>query len=194
MSWKKPCCGPCAADFEAGRQAILAAAGQPNGQQLGGLQGFETDFLPNRYEINAAADELQTQILTFARDFTSRATPSDNESYQRFLDQWNTFVGDFNAWHDDWWWSTWSRREELLQFRRRYNQLVAEYQAMGGRPSQVVKEYDEQEISTDDKGPPSQWHSTIKWIAAGAIVLGGVYVLGPAIRTATKAGARRLGK
>ncbi len=206
---KRPCCRKCAEDYAAGLEAIRAAAGQRQqaadnlvgamdswhevshgrpAQGLAGVAGFETDFLPNRYEINAAADDLQSKILIFSRDFTARQSPGTDEEYQRFLSQWNAFVGDFNAWHGVFfWWSTWSRREELLQFRKRFNDLVAEYESLGGQTSDVVVPFDKQEISTDDQGPPSKWHSTMKWVAAGAIVLGGAYAIGKVAPIAKRA-------
>jgi hypothetical protein len=174
---KRPCCAKCAAEKLDGLRAVhLAAAAGAS------LAGIESDLLPDRSSLNAADQELGRFIRsTGAEIFDGMAGLPGSEDLDRFLAAWNRYVSDYNAWTGVWWWNVLSRRDELLSFRRSFNDLLASWEALS-KVAPVQKPFEKSEVSGDDAaGPPSAWHSTIKWVAGAGIVIGGAYMLAPAI-------------
>lgn len=135
---------------------------------LASMRGdLETDWLPWAAEIDAAAQELSMKIQGLNTDIKSLSV-SDS-----FKTQWDDYLKLFVTWRDSTWFNSWKRRDELLNFRRRFNDFHA---ALKSQSSNMVSTpYDKRYISKDGT---SEWAPVAK---TGLVVLGvlaGAYALG----------------
>lgn len=149
-----------------------------------GMGLFEIgDLLPSRDAVALATAELDKKILVLAGEIFASDIPAGADQTQTFLEAWNRFIDDWKAWKGTWYMFTRDRRDELFAFRRTYNDMYETFKRVGGKPVTVTAEpYTPEQISAPGGGapqaPPSKWHSTIKWVATAAIVVGGAYALG----------------
>lgn len=186
----RPCCADCVSPaarrrlFRGGASGVLLAAQRAarfasSPAWARGLQGLEDDWLPNRFDINAASAELDGRIRAFSREFFSAlAEASSTPAQQSFLTAWNAFVHDWRTWFEATWLVARFRRDELLGFRGRFNDLLVWFkrlpEAATAGPGSVTPYADEQ----TNKGTPSQaLAGALKWVALGGAAIAGAIAL-----------------
>jgi hypothetical protein len=135
---------------------------------LASMRGdVESDWFPWAAEIDAATQELSMKIQGLNTDIKTLKI-SDS-----FRVQWVDYVKLFVAWRDSTWFNSWKRRDELLNFRRRFNDFHAALKSQSN--DMVTSPYDKRSISKDSS---NEWAPIAK---TGLVVLGvlaGAYALG----------------
>lgn len=135
---------------------------------LSSMRGeVETDWFPWAAEIDAAAQELSMKIQGLNTDIK---TLNVSESFRT---QWADYTKLFVTWRDSSWFNSWKRRDELLNFRRRFNDFHAALKSQSS--DMVTSPYDKRSTSKDSG---SEWAPVAK---TGLVVLGvlaGAYALG----------------
>lgn len=134
------------------------------------IGALETDSLPRAHEINAASEELEQKIAGLSRDIEAKGNLPPS-----FSNQWNDFKAAFVEWFGTKdkrkkWFNSWLRRDEVLNFRRRFNDLLTAFRSLGGSALQAG--YTEQQTKKDsdsDKDSPY-----LKW----GLIFGGVVAVG----------------
>lgn len=92
-----------------------------------GLGAVENDTWPSTGALETETESLRLSVMQLARSiFDAVAVPSDD-----WQNAWNTFVADFNQWRDSGYFWNPTRRDELLEYRKRFNALLAQFQNIG---------------------------------------------------------------
>lgn len=96
-----------------------------------GMGAVEAALWPTTGDIDNETASFAGTVLQLAADIFN-ANIGAGDDVQTFLRSWNTFVDDFNAWKDAAWFWNPTRRDQLLEYRGRFNVLLAQFRALGG--------------------------------------------------------------
>src|SRR5882672_9556011 len=103
-----------------------------NGADMRGFSGFsgvEDSIWPSTGSLDTETASLDATVKELGTDIFNDTVSASNENYQTFLNAWNTFVADFNQWlKAAWFWNP-TRRDELVDYRKRFNSLLTRYHA-----------------------------------------------------------------
>ncbi len=91
-----------------------------NGAGMGAVEGA---LWPTTGDIDVETDSLATAIAQLGHDIGNSQTPN-SDAYFVFQNAWNSFVADFGNWKDAAWFWNPTRRDQLLDYRSRFNQLL----------------------------------------------------------------------
>jgi hypothetical protein len=181
-----PCCADCAPPAQRrklrqrGAGLVVGMAFHPRrrrGPYPELLGDLETDWVPKRTEIDSATEELNGKILAFQRETVDQLSSIPDGPLQGFLREWNAFISEWQDWRgDSLWLLTWRRRNQLLAYRDRLNKLFAYWKGLPGATATTVPTYTAPEAGKDKPSDP--WTNAIKWVAVGAIALGGAVAIG----------------
>jgi hypothetical protein len=127
----------------------------------------ETDWLPWAAEIDAATQELSMKIQGLNTDIKNLRV---SESFRA---QWFDYTKLFVTWRDSGWFNSWKRRDELLNFRRRFNDFHAALKSQSN--DMVTSPYDKRSTSKDGG---NEWAPIAKTGLVVVGVLAGAYALG----------------
>jgi heme oxygenase len=95
------------------------------------MGAVEGSLWPTTGDINNESQSLAASIQQVGRDIFNSSVSGDSDAYATFQNSWNTFVQDFDAWKDaSWFWNP-TRRDELIEYRGRYNALLSQMRALG---------------------------------------------------------------
>lgn len=110
-----------------------------------GMGAVESSVWPTTGDLDTETASFALTVQQLAADiFNSDAggggySADAQDAYQMFLRSWNTFVSDFNQWRDAAWFWNPTRRDQLLGHRARFNSLLAQFQALGGRSGAQIQ-------------------------------------------------------
>jgi hypothetical protein len=97
------------------------------GHRFPQLGAVENDTWPSTGALETETQSLWLSMLQLSKDvFNSNAYVDDV-----WTRSWNTFVADVQQWKDAGWFWNPTRRDELLEYRRRFNTLLAQFQGAG---------------------------------------------------------------
>ena len=99
-------------------------------RQVSSLSGIESAVWASTGDIDTETDSLLITIQTFTADRMDSDIAS-HPSYPAWLNVWNGFAQDFAQWRDSAWFWNPTRRDQLLEYRRRFNELLASYKSLG---------------------------------------------------------------
>lgn len=130
-----------------------------------GLGAVENDTWPSTGAIDTESNSLDLAIKQLARDNFDQGMPSWDSTLQN---SWNTFVADWNYWlNTGYFWNP-TRRDELLEYRKRFNDLRTQMQAGG------VSTYTPEQVSTKGANAFDVAGSLLTktlWVVGGVAVL-----------------------
>lgn len=92
------------------------------------LAGVENDVWPSTGALDVETNSLDLSIQQLAHDNFDQGMLGWDSVLQN---AWNTFIADWNQWKSAGWFWNPSRRDELLSYRKRFNDLLAQIQARG---------------------------------------------------------------
>lgn len=134
-------------------------------QRHTGLGAVESSVWPTTGDIDAETQSLATTIATLGHDIAGSGVDPSTIEYQSFERAWNGFVTDFLAWQDaPWFWNP-TRRDQLVSYRQRYNQLLASYKTLPAS-------YTAQEPVSGDHPEPDSLDNVMRAVKWGGIALG----------------------
>jgi hypothetical protein len=103
-----------------------------NGADMSGFRGFagvEDSIWPSTGAIDTETASLDATVKELGSDVFADTVSASNANYQVWLTAWDTFVADFNQWmSSSWFWNP-TRRDELVDYRKRFNSLLTRYHA-----------------------------------------------------------------
>jgi hypothetical protein len=92
------------------------------------------DSWPSTGAINTETASLATSVAQLGRDifdgFGRDAYPIDDPAVQALQNAWNAFLADFSQWRDSAWFWNPSRRDELISYRARFNELLSQWRGV----------------------------------------------------------------
>lgn len=94
-----------------------------------GLAGVESDTWPSTGAIDVETNSLDLSIKQLAADWFR--TAPDNTADPGLLAAWNTFIADWSQWRDAAWFWNPTRRDELLGYRKRFNDFLTRFNNAG---------------------------------------------------------------
>lgn len=98
------------------------------------LSGVEDDTWPSTGAIDTETASLATSVAQLGRDifdgFGRDAYPIGDAGVQALQNAWNAFLADFDQWKDAAWFWNPSRRNELVSYRARFNDLLAQWRSV----------------------------------------------------------------
>jgi hypothetical protein len=127
---------------------------------------LEDDVFPVVADIEGAIAELGGKIRAFASE-TFQQLP-DVPQAQAYLVAWDAFVQEFDAWRDGWWANPFRRRNEVLAYRRRFNDLQTFFRGLTGAVATTTPQFRPEQIK------PSLIPS---WALPVALGLGGLLLV-----------------
>jgi hypothetical protein len=101
-----------------------------------GMGAVENSFWPTTGDVDSETNSLEQSVAQLGRDvFTafgaSDTLSGDNPDFLAFSSAWNAFYEDFEAWRTAGWFWNPTRRDQLLEYRTRYNALLLEAKRLG---------------------------------------------------------------
>lgn len=92
------------------------------------------DTWPSTGAIDTETASLAVSVAQLGRDifdgFGRDAYPVDDPGVGALQNAWNAFLADFNQWKDAAWFWNPSRRDELVTYRARFNDLLAQWRGV----------------------------------------------------------------
>lgn len=91
------------------------------------LGAIENSLWPSTGDIDTETKGLDSQITELGRDVFNWFPNADTSTPQvdQFSSGWNAFLDDWRNWRDAAWFWNLTRRDQLLGYRSRFNQLLA---------------------------------------------------------------------
>lgn len=178
---KGPCCASCASPAERRALRSKGAAMVLARRRAGGLRGEDLGgpLIWTPGNIKNLADQANAEIWALARDYSKgivsgAVNHQQLASFKDFFNEWGSFYSSMDSWYASIPFvgplSTGGTVDRIEEYRTRANAWRNQLVSGGGTPSSPVPQ------------PPDKSNtSAIKWIAGGAIVLGGAYALGKII-------------
>lgn len=140
------------------------------------LGGFEDDLAPSWADIKTASQELDGRVRAFSTELAEALPGVSNDA--GFLVAWNKFISEWNDYRDSgfgnsqgWQFDRRGRRDGVMGFRKRFNDLQAWFAALPGAPTSSTPSYKGNEVAT-----PSPWPGLVQTAVTVGIVGLGVYV------------------
>lgn len=87
---------------------------------MGAVEGA---LWPSTGDIDRETESLAIAIRQLGHDIGNSVTPN-SDAYFAFERGWNAFVADFGQWKDGGWYWNPTRRDQLLEYRQRFNALL----------------------------------------------------------------------
>lgn len=157
-------------------------------------------WMPWTSTVRAASGELNNRIAALAADAANYRVSHYGSDMSKapanlraWIVAWDTFIKQWNEWDPSTFFvfNTSKRRDELLAFRARFNELLNAVAPMIGQTA-TVSAYQ----ATQLQPPPSASTASAilgaaKWIGIGAIVIGGAYGASSLFRTVGAFAPRR---
>lgn len=166
-------CGGCATSL-----AVLLQ-GYSGDELSGGFAGVEDSLWPPTGDLDTATESLALSVSELGHDVIADNTGSGDD-VQTWLRAWNAFVRDFTQWKGAGYYWNPSRRDALVDYRRRFNDLLARYHEL---PGAITTGAEAVKGDTPGASPLAQAESLVTKVVGGALVLGGLYagwqILGP---------------
>jgi hypothetical protein len=136
-----------------------------------GMEGVEASVWPTTGDIDNETNSLAQTISTFGHDVAWSNTTVTDDVFQTFLRAWDGFVTDFLTWKEGAWFWNPTRRDQLIDYKARFNQLLQRFQALGiGASTDVTP------VVGDRPAPDSldKVMTAVKWGGIALIVVGGL--------------------
>jgi hypothetical protein len=95
-----------------------------------GFGAVENSLWPTTGDIDTETASLATQVHQLAQDIFNANVPAD-DTWSVFQNAWNAFIADFNQWKDAAWFWNLTRRDQLLNYRTKFNALLDKAKSMG---------------------------------------------------------------
>lgn len=92
----------------------------------------ESMVWPTTGDINTETASLANSISLLGSDYASSSLSTADDSVALWERSWNAFVTDFLQWQASGYFWNPSRRTQLVDYRRRFNDLLAAYNSLGG--------------------------------------------------------------
>jgi hypothetical protein len=99
---------------------------------LGDLGAVESMVWPTTGDINTETASLANSVSLLGSDYAASSLTTVDDSVALWQRSWNSFVTDFLQWQaSPYFWNP-SRRNQLVDYRKRFNDLLAAYHNLGG--------------------------------------------------------------
>ncbi len=98
------------------------------------LNGVESSTWPTTGDIDTETNSLTLSVVALGHD-PSVSSPLVGDAW---LAAWNLFVDDFNQWKDAAWFWNPTRRDQLISYRARFNDLLSQLQNISGEASPIA--------------------------------------------------------
>jgi hypothetical protein len=95
------------------------------------LGAVESSLWPTTGDIDTETASLAASVHQLAGDIFDAQPLPDTADYQVFQNAWNAFIADFTQWKDAAWFWNLTRRDQLLGYRTRFNELLDKAKALG---------------------------------------------------------------
>jgi len=95
------------------------------------MSGVEGAIWPTTGDIDTETNSLAISIQQLGNDIFNSNVSASVAGWQPFQDAWNAFVADFDQWQNAGWFWNPTRRDELLDYRARFNALLSQMQGLG---------------------------------------------------------------
>ncbi len=131
-----------------------------------GLGALEADVWPPTHGLDSETNSLAQTIATFGHDYAFSLLDAGDPAVQMFQRAWNDFVTDFLQWKEGpYFWNP-TRRDQLVEYRAKFNRLLQQYQALGPEAATSVAPVVGDHVQPDSL---DKVMTAVKW---GGIVLG----------------------
>ncbi len=98
------------------------------------LNGVESSTWPTTGDIDTETNSLALSVVALGHD-PAVSSPLVGDAW---LAAWNLFVDDFNQWKDAAWFWNPTRRDQLISYRARFNDLLSQLQNISGEASPIA--------------------------------------------------------
>lgn len=142
-------------------------------QGLGDLGAVESVVWPTTGDLDTETRSLGITISTLGHDYAASSLTTSDDSVALWERSWNDFVTDFLQWQSSpYFWNP-TRRDQLLEYRRRFNALLDQYRGLGGAAQTFLAP-----VAGDRAAPDSldKIMTAVKW-GGVLLVVGGVVKL-----------------
>jgi hypothetical protein len=117
---------------EEGRPVRLELAPPP-----AAMGALEDALWPSSGALDTEEKSLQLQISALGHDIAFSSAPASDDRVQSFLRTWNAYVQDFLNWRSaPWFWNP-NRRDQLIEYRRRFNAFREQFLTLPGSSTTV---------------------------------------------------------
>lgn len=140
---------------------------------LGDLGAVESVVWPTTGDLETETRSLAQSISLLGSDYAASLLSTSNSSVATWERSWNSFVTDFLQWKDSpYFWNP-TRRNQLVEYRRRFNELLAQYKGLGTSAITLISP-----VTGDRVAPDSldKVMTAVKWGGA-LLIVGGVLKL-----------------
>lgn len=137
-----------------------------------GLGDVADAFWPTTGDIDTATNSLAITIQELGTDIFNDTGNASDDSYQAFLTAWDAFVADFDQWKDTTLYWNPTRRDELIDYRKRFNDLLSTYQGFSGSLTVGVKPVPG---DTPSPNPLVALEGIASKVVAGVVIVGALY-------------------
>ena len=143
---------------------------RPDMRGMGDLEGgIESAVWPTTGDINTETQSLAITISSLGADYGNSSLSTADDAVAMWQRDWNAFVTDFLQWKDAGWFWNPTRRDALVNYRARFNILLAQYHNLGGSAQTLINP-----VAGDQPTPDSldTMMSAVKWVGIGLIAAG----------------------
>jgi hypothetical protein len=156
-----------------GLGVLLQGFGDSGDSSFTGFGDVADALWPTTGDIDTATNSLALTIQQLGSDIFNDNGNASDPNYQAFLDAWNTFVADFTQWKGvSLYWNP-TRRDELVDYRKRFNDLLTLYHSFSGALTLGIQAVPGAVLA------PSllvQWGGLISKVVGGVAAVGGIYL------------------
>ncbi len=138
-------------------------------RSLGGLGALEADVWPPTHGLDSETNSLAQTISTFGHDYAFSILTTADPAVEAFQRAWNDFVTDFLSWKSTpYFWNP-TRRDQLVEYRAKFNRLLQIYKTLGPAATTTVAPVVGDQVQPDSL---DKVMVAVKW--GGVLLAGGL--------------------